>query len=72
MGEIIKTLSKGSVLKTDIEIELNHPTLKGKDNQIHIQSKKFRFELDEKDFLKMAFSVLVASKNLKNLKNYNE
>lgn len=68
MGEKIKTLSRGKLLNTDFEIELNHPPSSGKDEQIHIQSDKFRFEMDKKDYLKYALSVLVAEKNLKNLK----
>ena len=68
MGEKIEILSKGKILGRDLEIELNHPVVKGQDNQIHLQSNDFRLEIDEKDFLKYAFSVLVAEKNLKNLK----
>ena len=70
MGEKIKTLSKGKLLDIDFEIELNHPPSRGQDEQIHIQSDKFRFEMDKKDYLKYALSVLVAEKNLKNLKGF--
>ncbi len=68
MGEKIKTLTKGKILDLDFEIELNHPLSSSKDEQIHIQSNKFRFELDKKDYIKYALSILVAQKNLKNLK----
>ena len=68
MGEKIKTLSKGKLLNADFEIELNHPSSSGQDQQIHIQSDKFRFEMDKKDYIKYALSVLVAEKNLKSLK----
>jgi len=68
MGEKIKTLSKGKILNTEFEIELNYPPRKGQDYQIHIQSDKFRFEIDKKDYLKYALSILTAEKNLKNLK----
>jgi hypothetical protein len=71
MGEKIKTLSKGKILNVDFEIELNHPPVDGEDQQIHIQSKKFRFEMDKKDYLKYALSILVAEKNLKSLKDIN-
>ena len=67
MGEKIKTLTKGNVLNNDFDIELNHPTVNGQDQQIHIQSNKFRFEMDKNDYIKYALSVLVAEKNLKNL-----
>ena len=68
MGEKIKTLSKGKILNNNFEIELNHPPSSGLDQQIHIQLKKFRIEMDRKDYLKYAFSILVAEKNLKILK----
>jgi len=68
MGEIIKKLAEGKLLDSHIEIELNHPPASGQDQQIHIQSEKFRFEMDKKDFLKFAASILVAAKNLKHSK----
>ena len=68
MGEIIKTLAKGKLLESKIEIELNHPPARGQDQQIHIQSDKFRFEMDKSDYLKFATSILVAAKNLKQSK----
>jgi hypothetical protein len=68
MGEKIEVLSKGKILNSIFEIELNHPVVRGQDNQIHVQSNDVRLEIDEKDFLKYAFSILVAEKNLKNMK----
>ena len=68
MGEKIKTLSKGKILNNIFEIELNHPSSSGQDEQIHIQSDKFRFEMDKKDYIKYALSILVAEKNLKGIK----
>jgi len=69
VGEKIKTLSRGKLLAGEFEVELNHPPSSGCDQQIHIQSDKFRVEIDKKDYLKYALSVLVAEKNLKNLKD---
>jgi hypothetical protein len=68
MGEKIKTLAKGKILNTDFEIELNYPPSEGQDYQIHIQSDKFRFEIDKKDYTKYALTILLAEKNLKTLK----
>lgn len=68
MGEKIKILSKGKILNSNFEIELNHPTTNEQDEQIHIQSDKFRLEMDKKDYIKYALSILVAAKNLKILK----
>ncbi len=72
MGEKIKTLSKGKILNKDFEIELNHPPRVGQDEQIHIQSDKFRFEIDKKDFIKYALNIILAEKNLKSLKDLDE
>jgi hypothetical protein len=69
MGEKIKILSKGKIQEIEFEIELNHPQSTGQDQQIHIQSDKFRFELGKKDFIKYSLSILVAEKNLKILKD---
>jgi len=71
MGEKIKTLSKGKLIGADFEVELNHSPGAELDEQIHIQSDKFRFEIYKKDYLKYALSVLVAERNLKNLKDIN-
>jgi putative heme iron utilization protein len=69
MGEKIKTLSKGNLVGNEFEIELNHPPISGGDQQIHIQSNKLRFELDKKDYILYALSILEAEKNLKKLKD---
>jgi len=68
MGDVIKILSKGKVFHTDFVIELNRSPLNGQDQQIHIQSSNFRFEMNKKDYIKYALCILVAEKNLKNLK----
>jgi hypothetical protein len=68
MGEKIKTLASGRILQTEFETELNHPLSIGRDQQIHIQSDSFRFEMDKKDYIKYALTILVADKNLRNLK----
>ena len=68
MGEKLKNLSKGKIHSIEFEIELNHPTVSGRDQIIHIQSDQFRFEMNKKDFLKYALSVMVAERNLKIIK----
>lgn len=69
MGEKIKTLSNGNLSNADFEIELNHPSFSGQDQQVHIQSDKCRFEMDKKDYIKFALVVLVAKQNLKSMKS---
>lgn len=68
MGEKIKTLSHGKISNKLIEIELNAPLQKGEDEQVHIQTDKLRIEMTKQEFIQYALSVLVAEKNLKNLK----
>lgn len=68
MGEKIKILSGANLLHKKFVIELNSPTVKGQDEQIHIQSENIRFEIDKKHYIKYALSVLLAEKNLKYLK----
>ncbi|MBW3020739.1 hypothetical protein KY334_05560 [Candidatus Woesearchaeota archaeon] len=68
MGEKIKTILKGKLFNTNFEIELNHPPFRGLDEQVHIQSDKFRIEIDKNEYLQYAMSVLLARKNLKILK----
>jgi len=69
MGEKIKTLSKGRVGNSVIEIELNHPPIAGADRQVHIQTSRFRFELDVSEYIRYAISLLHAEARLKRLKN---
>ena len=69
MGEKIKTLSKGKIFNSEYEIELNDPPSINKGRQVHIQSNNLRFEINEKEFIKFALTVLLAEKNLKTLKN---
>lgn len=68
MGEKIRKLSEGKLLGADFEVELNHPTVSGQDQQVHIQSDRFRFEMGRKEYIKYALAVLLAERNLKNLK----
>jgi len=68
MGEKIKILAKGRLLGSDIEIELNHPPSQGCDEQIHLQSEKLRLEIDKKDYIQYALTILFAEKNLRRLK----
>lgn len=68
MGEKIKILAKDKLLGSDIEIELNRSPAPGCDKQIHLQSKNLRFEIDKKDYIHCALTILFAEENLKRLK----
>lgn len=69
MGEKIKILAKGYIHNSEFEIELNHPVVSTQDEQIHIQTNGLRFEIDKKDYIQYALTILLAEKNLKNLKD---
>lgn len=65
MGEKIRDLSKWNNSNTDYFIELNEPPSIGADYRIHIQSKKFRLDLPQNDYIKYALTVLQAAERLK-------
>ncbi|WP_188399537.1 hypothetical protein [Sporomusa sp. GT1] len=68
MGEKLKDLGSIKIKGTEFIIELNEPTAKGLQRDIHIQNEFFRLELKEKDFFDMACVILAAKKQLDNLK----
>lgn len=68
MGEKIKDLGKININGSSFDVEINHPNIKGQERQIHIQSERFRFEMDESTFIKSATSILLAREQLKRLK----
>ncbi len=72
MGEKTKTLAKAFINNQDIEVELNNPLSKGKEEQVHIQTKKGRIEFNKRDFIQYAFAILSAGKKLKNMKEIDE
>lgn len=69
MGEKIKILSNGKFCGEHVDVELNHPLFQNGEEQIHLQAKQFRFDFNRKEYMQCALSVLVAEKNLRNLKN---
>jgi len=68
LGEKIKILAKGKLFGSNIEIELNRPPSQGCDEQIHLQSEKLRLEIDKKDYIQYALTILFAENNLRRLK----
>ena len=65
MGEKIKTLGSVQINCEKFEIELNHPPSMGQGRQIHIQSEKFRCELEEEEFIRVAVAVRLAAEKLR-------
>ncbi len=68
MGEILKKLGKILINNDEIEFELNKPHSEKDLRSVHIQSKRFRVEMNEEEFLKLALTVIVAEKKIKKLK----
>lgn len=68
MGEKIKILTKCKILGNNFDVELNHPLTKNGDKQVHVQSDKFRYEIDLKDYIKIALGISLAGKQLKRIK----
>jgi hypothetical protein len=68
LGEKIKSIGHIVVDGLGFEVELNYPPAPGLPQQIHIQSKNFRIELDEDEFFRLVCAVRLAKEKLKRLK----
>lgn len=68
MGEIIKNLNKIKVGDNEFFIELNKGTRAEGKYDIHIQNKRFRLNLSEQDFCKIACCIMYANENLNHYK----
>lgn len=68
MGEKIKTLAKGKLKNSDLEIELNKADSKGGLRSVHIQNENYRFDMDEIEFYKIATGIISAKRKLLKLK----
>lgn len=65
MGEKIKDLHEISIGSEKFMIELNEGYLKDEGRLIHIQNKHFRYLLKEKQFIRLASSILRAREEMK-------
>lgn len=64
MGEKIKNLRTFSILGTDINIELNEGQTNKGEFDIHIESPMLRFNMNDKEYMKMVVAVIEARKKL--------
>ena len=71
MGELIKTINKINLCNTILNVELNKPSGKSKDLEIHLQNTLFRYSLNEREFLKINAAILEAERQFKHLKGIN-
>ncbi len=68
MGEKIRNIQEIELAKQKLMIELNKSTHKNSKYDIHIQNSKFRLNLTEQDFCKIACCILYAKENLDHYK----
>ncbi len=63
MGEVLKILKETKIGDTKILIEQNAPLTRQGARVIHLQNEKFRFEMPESEFLKLAAALAYARNN---------
>ena len=72
MGEVLKVLKETKLGGGKFLIELNEPLAKGTNRVIHIQNDKFRMEMIEPEFLKIAGAIVYAKKNFDVMKGWGK
>lgn len=68
MGELIEKINTITLADQSFDIEINAPTDNSGVNEIHIQNDKTRIALSEKQFCKIATCILLARKQLHQIK----
>jgi len=72
MGEKIRIMANCRFKDTNLDIELNKETTTNGLRSIHIQNDFFRFDFNEKDFIKFATHIVAANRKLKVLKGIKD
>ena len=70
MGEVLKVVKETKLGGGKFLIELNEPLVKYGARIIHLQNDKFRMEMTEPEFLKIAGAVAYARKNFDVMKGW--
>lgn len=68
MGDLIKKIGEIRLGGGTLDVELNHSVHHPDFREVHLQNKKFRFELPENEFLSMAACVLLAREQFDEIK----
>lgn len=68
MGEVIRKISEIKLGGREYAVELNNAPSEGEEREIHIQSDSFRLALPESEFLQICATVLLAKKQLEQIK----
>lgn len=70
LGEVLKVVKETKLGGGKFLIELNEPLVKGGARIIHLQNEKFRMEMTEEFFLKMASAIAYARKRFDDMKGW--
>lgn len=70
MGEKIRDLERVRLNDMDFLIELNDGTVKARKPQyIHLQNKRFRLALSDREFIQMAVAIRTAGQKIRGYKD---
>ena len=69
MGEKIKDLGRINLCGSDCAVEMNEPPSGCGERQIHVQSKTFRSEMTESEFVQFCAAIRLAAEKLRRLKS---
>ena len=70
MGEVLKVLKETKLGGVKLLIEQNEPLVQGGARVIHLQNEKFRMEMPEPLFLKLAGVVVWSRKKFDDMKGW--
>lgn len=70
LGEILKVVKETTLGGGKLSIELNEPLAKGGPRVVHLQNEKFRMEMNELLFLKIAGTVAYARRRFDDMKGW--
>ena len=68
MGEMIRKIGAITIANQCFDVELNKSSVGSIEHEIHIQNKKYRLALSERQFCKMTTCILLARKQLHQIK----
>lgn len=68
MGEVVKKLKEIRLSGERFDVELNRATSTLGEREIHIQNSSFRLAITEREFLQMCACVLLAERQLEQIK----
>lgn len=70
MGEVLKVVKETKLGGGKFLIELNEPLVKDGLRVVHLQNEKFRMEMTDELFLKMAGAIVYARKRFDDMKGW--